>query len=416
MSIYSYMYFKAQPKTILLPSPYGSLSKVVTSSTIEAANREVKQLIESGNKAGKKRGSYMKYTPTDKAKVGNYAVQHGISAPLRHFKTEFPDLKWSTVHDWKQVILKEMKRCDVSQKSYRPIVELHGKRRGRPSTLSDELTEELKAYILAVRDAGGVVNTAIVMAAGTGVLRQKDPGSLECNGGTLTLKKSWAKYLLGKMNFVKRKATTRAKSMVHNFDEVKQQFLQDVSAVVTFEEIPDALIVNWDQTGINYVPVSHWTMAKEGSKRVEVAGVEDKRQITAVFAGSLSGDFLPPQLVYQGKTMKCLPSMVFPKGWDVTCTPNHWCNEETTIRYIQIIIIPYVRTTRENLGLPKTFPALMIFDEFTGQTTNQVLEFLEKNNLYYIIVPPNCTDKLQPLDLSVNKSVKEFLSSRFQEW
>ena len=164
------------------------------------------------------------------------------------------------------------------------------------------------------------------------------------------------------------------------------------------------------------VPVSHWTMAKEGSKRVEVAGVEDKRQITAVFAGSLSGHFLPPQLVYQGKTMKCLPSMVFPKGWDVTCTPNHWCNEETTIRYIQNIIIPYVRTTRENLGLPKTFPALMIFDEFTGQTTNQVLEFLEKNNLYYIIVPPNCTDKLQPLDLSVNKSVKEFPSSRFQEW
>ena len=173
MSIYSY--FKAQPKTIPLPSLYGSLSKVVTSSTIEAADREVKQLIESGNKAGKKGGSYMKYTPTDKAKVGNYAVRHGISASLRHFKTEFPDLKWFTVHDWKQVILKEMERCDVSQKSYRPIVELHGKRRGRPSTLSDELTEELKAYILAVRDAGGVVNTAIVMAAETGVLRQKDP-------------------------------------------------------------------------------------------------------------------------------------------------------------------------------------------------------------------------------------------------
>ena len=80
------------------------------------------------------------------------------------------------MHDWKQAILKEMELCKVRQESYKPIVELHGKRRGRPSTLSDELTEELKAYILAVREAGGVVNTAIVMAAGTGILRNKDPG------------------------------------------------------------------------------------------------------------------------------------------------------------------------------------------------------------------------------------------------
>ena len=54
------------------------------------------------------------------------------------------------------------------------------------------------------------------------------------------------------------------------------------------EEIPDSLIINWDQTGINYVPVSQWTMAKEGSKRVEVVGLNDKRQSTAVFAGTLS--------------------------------------------------------------------------------------------------------------------------------
>ena len=26
------------------------------------------------------------------------------------------------------------------------------------------------------------------------------------------------------------------------------------------EEIPDELVINWDQTGIKYVPVSQWTM------------------------------------------------------------------------------------------------------------------------------------------------------------
>ena len=31
---------------------------------------------------------------------------------------------------------------------------------------------------------------------------------------------------------------------------------------------------------MHYVPVSTWTMAKEGAKRVEICGIEDKRQIT----------------------------------------------------------------------------------------------------------------------------------------
>ena len=48
-------------------------------------------------------------------------------------------------------------------------------------------------------------------------------------------------------------------------------------------------------------------MDKEGVKRVEVVTEDDKRQLTAVFAGPLSGDFLPPQLIYEGKIDCCLP-------------------------------------------------------------------------------------------------------------
>ena len=48
----------------------------------------------------------------------------------------------------------------------------------------------------------------------------------------------------------------------------------DIKVVVELEEIPEDVIINWDQTGINYVPVS---------KRVEVVGLNDKRgQVLAV--------------------------------------------------------------------------------------------------------------------------------------
>ncbi len=72
----------------------------------------------------------------------------------------------------------------------------------------------------------------------------------------------------------------RLKSAPADFEALKNQFLFDVKIVVEMEEIPKALVINWDHTGIHYVPVSSWTMAKEGSKRVEIAGIDDKRQIT----------------------------------------------------------------------------------------------------------------------------------------
>ena len=58
----------------------------------------------------------------------------------------------------------------------------------------------------------------------------------------------------------------------------------------------------------------------------------------------------------------------------------------------------------------------MHFDNFKAQCTDGILQLLEDNNIDTIFVPANCTGELQPMDLSVNKSVKDFLRTKFQEW
>ena len=75
----------------------------------------------------------------------------------------------------------------------------------------------------------------------------------------------------------------------------------DIRGVIDMEEIPQDLILNWNQTAVHYVPVSNWTMAVEGSKKVAIAGIDDKRQITLVLAGTMIGKLLLCQLVYQEK-------------------------------------------------------------------------------------------------------------------
>ena len=116
-----------------------------------------------------------------------------------------------------------------------------------------------------------------------------------------------------------------------------KHFLCSVSALVLMEEIPDALILNWDHTALKYAPVSCWTMAEQGVKKVSIAGIDDKCQITGVFTVTLDGQFLLVQLIYQGSTKACLPRVKFPTDWHVTSSLNHWANEVTTKDYKSLI-------------------------------------------------------------------------------
>ena len=71
---------------------------------------------------------------------------------------------------------------------------------------------------------------------------------------------------------------------------------------------------------------------------------------------------------------------------------------------------------RQQLDLEDDNPALVIFDVFKGQCTEEVLKMIDDNHIERVVVPAHCTDQLQPLELSVNKLAKEFLRRKFQEW
>ena len=51
-----------------------------------------------------------------------------------------------------------------------------------------------------------------------------------------------------------------------------------------------------------------------------------------------------------------------------------------------------------------------------GQCTPAIIDLLQQNNVDIVFVPANCTDRLQPLDVSVNKAAKNFMRDQFQRW
>ena len=112
------------------------------------------------------------------------------------------------------------------------------------------------------------------------------------------------------------------------------RFLEKIKKIVITLKILDTLVFKLDQTGIELVPASDWTMAEEGNKQVEVCELDDKQEITALMTATLYGQLLSPQLLSAGKTPRCHPCLSFPSGWDIYRIPTHWSTEDTMLYFV----------------------------------------------------------------------------------
>ena len=130
----------------------------------------------------------------------------------------------------------------------------------------------------------------------------------------------------------------------------------------------------------------------------------------------MSGDLLPPQLLYQGKAEHCHHKVDFPEEWDIWYSENHWSNESTMIRFADEILIPYVREMHNKLDLPLKQPALAVFDVFAAHRVNSFLTKLERAGIKVKLIPGGCTRELQPLVLSGNAQFKDAVKTQFVSW
>jgi len=76
------------------------------------------------------------------------------------------------------------------------------------------------------------------------------------------------------------------------------------------------------------------------------------------------------------------------------------------VEYVEIIL-PFVERRRDMLGKEKA----AVMDNFKGQVTEKMLKLLDEHNIFPCLLPPNATDCLQPMDVSVNKPAKAFMNT-----
>lgn len=67
------------------------------------------------------------------------------------------------------------------------------------------------------------------------------------------------------------------------------------------------MALNLDQTQLTYVSLGRQTFDLKDLIPVPIKGIDNKRQMTATFTVSVSGSFLPIQLIFNAKTKHCFP-------------------------------------------------------------------------------------------------------------
>ena len=100
------------------------------------------------------------------------------------------------------------------------------------------------------------------------------------------------------------------------YEEIALRYHYDIKEKVMKHKIPDDFIITLDQTPSKLLNVGKNTMAKTNSKRVALRDSDEKRAITITIAATLTGEILPFQMIYDGKTARSRPDpALLPDGF-----------------------------------------------------------------------------------------------------
>jgi hypothetical protein len=162
-----------------------------------------------------------------------------------------------------------------------------------------------------------------------------------------------------------------------------------------------------DETPLVFGLTRNQTLAPKGSKTVLVKKFGDtKKTITAALAVTITGEKLQPFLIFEGKrdgriARELASGDGYPTDLHSICNANHWMTSQDMLVWLDKVLLPFVAGRRY----------LLVLDAFKGHWKAEFVLAVQNSNGRLIQIPPNITHIAQPLDISVNKPLKDRISS-----
>jgi hypothetical protein len=204
-------------------------------------------------------------------------------------------------------------------------------------------------------------------------------------------------------------ATRLGRIMGFNRPQVNQ-FFDVLATAYAKHNFGASRIYNCDESGLPTVPTKlPKVLAAKGTKRVaKVTSAERGTNVTFVCCMNASGSFIPPAFLFARKKMTERLMIGAPADAVGIVTDSGWMTSDAFVRYLQHIA-KHARPTKED-------PIMLILDNHSSHIALQAIEFCREKGIVMISIPPHCTHRLQPLDISFFGPMKTYYSRACDSW
>lgn len=184
-------------------------------------------------------------------------------------------------------------------------------------------------------------------------------------------------------------------------------FYNKLQAVIVENNLTDKpmLIYNADESGFNSDPSRVRSLGEKGKALVRISGGSGRESTTVLACVSADGSYLPPFIVFKGLSVQArwVSEEVIP-GTLFSASKNGWMEEPQFYNWFVNGFIPHIKRVRQQHNL--TNKVLLLYDGHKSHFSVRIIVAAMQNKVELMKFPSHLTDKLQPLDKSVFKSVK----------
>ena len=223
---------------------------------------------------------------------------------------------------------------------------------------------------------------------------------------------SWCYRFLKRNNYSIRRTTHLGQELKANAKEEFVKFLNIIYSIRRTYNINESYeyIINIDETPIWFEMSSNTTIEKIGNKSVTIKTFGSERtRLSLLLAINANGGKLKPLIVFRGKFNSTKQNRlnknlhVAKKELYVVCQENSWVTKEIFEFWLTNILFPYGRFINKNSY------KLLIMDRASTHYLTNLTSLLEKEKWKYCLIPPGLTRFAQPLDISINFPMKQYL-------
>jgi hypothetical protein len=220
---------------------------------------------------------------------------------------------------------------------------------------------------------------------------------------------SWLENFKNRFNLVSRRHTT-TRSLPENFAETAKSFIFEIQKIIKDHKIKDCNIINMDQVPRYFESEPNSTITTKGSKQVLLKkGSQTHKKFTVTPTICANGQMLKPHFLFA--KLKNKPLVADGCVVEVNEKTSMW-NEMNFRRYMKDFIL-----SRPQTQLSKEWVLLLIDSYPVHKKVSELSrDFYERNKVIVKLIPPGFTGLLQPLDVSSNRSLQAFFSSKFDEY